>query len=311
VEIGARRVSTCTYDGGLPGPEVRLRQGRPVRIRVDNDLEEPTTIHWHGIRLRENDADGVPGLTQDAIAPGDSYLYEFTPPDAGTFFFHSHAGMQLDRGLYAPLIVEAADETLDYHREAVLVIDDWLDGVNGTPEAQLEALRVSGMAMHGMAGRGPAPAQPFGPVRGRRATSGVFMANLALAGGLDADDVDHPLHLINGRPPEAPFQLDVRRGKRVRLRFINAAADTIYAVFVEGHELRVTHADGLPVEPVATDALLMGMAERFDALIEPRGEGGARVIAIPLGKRGRAVANMRLADSRGRTPPADAPIRVA
>ena len=113
VEIGARRVSTCTYDGGLPGPEVRLRQGRPVRIRVDNDLEEPTTIHWHSIRLRENDADGVPGLTQDAIAPGDSYLYEFTPPDAGIFFFHSHAGMQLDRGLYAPLIVEAADETLE------------------------------------------------------------------------------------------------------------------------------------------------------------------------------------------------------
>jgi FtsP/CotA-like multicopper oxidase with cupredoxin domain len=136
------------------------------------------------------------------------------------------------------------------------------------------------------------------------------MANLALAGGLEAGDVDHPLHLINGRPPEGPFQLDVRRGERVRLRFINAATDTIYAVFVEGHELRVTHADGLPVEPVATDALLVGMAERFNALIEPRGEGGARVIAIPLGKQGRAVATMRLAaGSRARTPPADAPVR--
>jgi FtsP/CotA-like multicopper oxidase with cupredoxin domain len=153
-----------------------------------------------------------PASPRTRFAPGDSYLYEFTPPDAGTFFFHSHAGMQLDCGLYAPLIVEAADETLDYDREAVLVLDDWLDGVRGTPEAQLETLRASGMEMHGMAGRGPAPAQPFGPVRGRRATSGVFMANLALAGGLDAGDVDYPLHLINGRPPEARFQHRDRPG---------------------------------------------------------------------------------------------------
>ncbi|MDQ3371202.1 MAG: multicopper oxidase family protein [Actinomycetota bacterium] len=308
VEIGGRQVATWTYDGGLPGPAVRLRQGRPVRIRVDNDLPEPTTVHWHGIRLRENDADGVPGLTQTAIEPGGSYMYEFTPPDAGTFFFHSHVGMQLDRGLYAPLIVEATNETLDYDREAVLILDDWLDGVRGTPDEQLEALRSEGMA-HGMGGMGPAPGEPFGPVRGPRPSPGVAMANLALAGGVDAGDVDHPLHLINGRPPEAPFQVDVRRGERVRLRFVNAAADTIYAVFVEGHELRVTHADGLAVEPVTTDALLMGMAERFDALIEPRGEGGARVIAVPLGKAGRAVANLRLADSRARTPAPDAPVR--
>ncbi|CAN5864808.1 hypothetical protein BH23PLA1_BH23PLA1_44390 [soil metagenome] len=87
--------------------------------------------------------------------------------------------MQLDRGLLRALIVEAADETLDYDREAVLV----LDGVRGTPSAQLETLRASGMEMHGMAGRGPAPARPSGPVRGRRPMPGVFMANLALAGG--------------------------------------------------------------------------------------------------------------------------------
>jgi FtsP/CotA-like multicopper oxidase with cupredoxin domain len=309
VGIGGRRVRTWTYGDEVPGPEVRLRQGRPVRIRVDNDLEEPTTVHWHGIRLRENDADGVPGLTQDAIEPGGSYLYEFTPPDAGTFFFHSHAGMQLDRGLYAPLIVEAANEELDYDREAVLVLDDWLDGIDGrAPEAELARLRSSGM-MHGMGAPPTAPAGPFGPVRGERYSPGVAMANLALAGGLDAGDVDYPMHLINGRPPEAPFQVDVRRGERVRLRLINAAADTMYAVFVEGHDLRVTHTDGMAVEPVTTDALLMGMAERFDALIEPRGDGGARVIAIPLGKEGRAVANLRLAGARGRTPPPDAPVR--
>jgi len=252
----------------------------------------------------------VPDLTQEAIGAGESYLYEFTPPDAGTFFLHSHVGMQLDRGLYAPLIVEAADETLDYDREAVVVLDDWLDGVRGDPDAQLQRRGGGGMGMeHGMGGGTSAPAGPFGPVRGGRPASGVAMANLALACRLDAGDVDHPLHLVNGRSPEAPFQIDVRRGERVRLRLINAAADTMYALFVEGHQLTVTHADGLAVEPVTTDALLMGMAERFDALIEPRGEGGARVIALPLGKPGRAVANLRLTDSRRRTPPPDAPVR--
>lgn len=99
IELGSRRVSTWAYDGRLPGSEVRLRQGRPVRIRVDNRLEEPTSVHWHGVRLRNNAADGVPGLTQDAVEPGESYLYEFTPPDAGTFFFHSHFGMPSRNGL--------------------------------------------------------------------------------------------------------------------------------------------------------------------------------------------------------------------
>ncbi len=111
VELGTRKAATWTYGGALPGREVRLQQGKGVRIRVDNALPEPTSIHWHGVRLR-NPADGVPGLTQPEIAPGASFMYDFTPPDAGTFFLHSHQGMQFDRGLYAPLIVEARREEL-------------------------------------------------------------------------------------------------------------------------------------------------------------------------------------------------------
>ncbi|MGI8622037.1 MAG: multicopper oxidase domain-containing protein, partial [Solirubrobacteraceae bacterium] len=113
VELGAKKAATWTYGGALPGRELRLKQGERVRIRVDNGLPEPTTVHWHGIRLR-NPADGVPGLTQEAIAPGASFLYDFTPPDAGTYFFHSHQGMQLDRGLHAALIVEPKREELSY-----------------------------------------------------------------------------------------------------------------------------------------------------------------------------------------------------
>lgn len=104
-----------------------------------NRLPDPTTIHWHGIALR-NDMDGVPDLTQSAIAPGADFTYEFAVPDAGTYFFHPHVGTQLDRGLYAPLIVEDPAEPGAYDREFVVALDDWL-GASRTPDEVLEGLR--------------------------------------------------------------------------------------------------------------------------------------------------------------------------
>ena len=103
------------YDGAVPGPELRVRQGQPVRITVVNKLDDDTTVHWHGIRL-PNAMDGVPGLTQKPIRPGESFVYEFTPPDAGTFWYHPHADtlQQLGRGLAGALIVEETDP-VDFH----------------------------------------------------------------------------------------------------------------------------------------------------------------------------------------------------
>ena len=96
-----------SYNGHVPGPELRLRQGEPARIVVENRLGEDTTVHWHGIRLPVA-MDGVPGLTQEPVKPGASFVYEFTPPDAGAFWYHSHANSleQLGRGLAGALIVE-------------------------------------------------------------------------------------------------------------------------------------------------------------------------------------------------------------
>ncbi len=113
------------YDGSVPGPEIRLRQGEPVRIVVENRLTEDTTIHWHGIRL-PNAMDGVPGLTQPPIKPGGSFVYAFTPPDAGTFWYHPHADslQQLGRGLAGALIVEEA-EPVQVDRDLLWVLADW------------------------------------------------------------------------------------------------------------------------------------------------------------------------------------------
>ncbi len=114
-----------TYNARVPGPEVRIRQGQPVRIVVENRLEEDTTVHWHGIRL-PNAMDGVPGLTQPPIKPGARFVYEFTPPDAGTFWYHPHANslQQLGRGLAGPLIVEEATP-VQVDRDLLWVLADW------------------------------------------------------------------------------------------------------------------------------------------------------------------------------------------
>jgi FtsP/CotA-like multicopper oxidase with cupredoxin domain len=113
------------YDGVVPGPTLRLRQGAPVRIVVENRLDEDTTVHWHGIRL-PNAMDGVPGLTQPPIKLGASFTYEFTPPDAGTFWYHPHADslQQLGRGLAGALIVEEP-EPVAVDRDLLWMLTDW------------------------------------------------------------------------------------------------------------------------------------------------------------------------------------------
>jgi FtsP/CotA-like multicopper oxidase with cupredoxin domain len=114
-----------SYGDRVPGPEIRVRQGEPIRIMVENQLNEDTTVHWHGVRL-PNAMDGVPGLTQAPIKPGEQFVYEFTPPDAGTFWYHPHADslQQLGRGLAGPLIVEERD-TVPVDRDILWVLSDW------------------------------------------------------------------------------------------------------------------------------------------------------------------------------------------
>ena len=105
VDLGGVNATTWMYGNGLPGKEIRAKAGDVLRVVVENGLPTDTSVHWHGIRLH-NAADGVPRLTQEPIAPGASFTYEFVAPDPGTYFFHPHTGVQIDRGLYAPLIID-------------------------------------------------------------------------------------------------------------------------------------------------------------------------------------------------------------
>ncbi len=113
------------YNGGVPGPEIRVQQGARVQRRLVNSLDEPTTIHWHGIRI-DNAMDGVPGVTQEAVQPNTSFEYDFEAPDAGTYWYHSHFNTteQISRGLYGALIVEEPNAP-EVDHDITVVVDDW------------------------------------------------------------------------------------------------------------------------------------------------------------------------------------------
>jgi FtsP/CotA-like multicopper oxidase with cupredoxin domain len=288
--LGGAHGRTWAYGQAVPGAEIRLRAGSVLRATVKNGLPEPTTVHWHGIALR-NDMDGVPGLTQPEIEPGATFDYEFTVPDAGTYFFHPHVGAQLDRGLYAPLVVEDPDEPGAYDQEVVLVLDDWLDGED--PERILSDLLAGGMGGMDM-GSGS-----------EMDHSGMDMGGDSDPGsgglGMDVGDVEYRSYLVNGRPPSDPFTVEARRGERLRLRIVNAASDRPFRFAVGGHRFTVTHTDGFPVEPLDGDALLIGMGERYDVVVTVESDGVVPVVAVPEGAASGALALIRAGS--GAAPP--------
>lgn len=277
VDLGGLTVSTWAYGGVVPGKEIRVKAGEVVRATLINRLPRETSVHWHGLALR-NDADGVPHVTQAPVAAGGEHVYEFTAAHAGTYWLHPHHGTQLDRGLYAPLIVEDPSEPLQYDDEWTVILDDWLDGIDGrSPDAVLAELR-KGMDMSGM---------------DMGAGHGMMGASSYLLGG-DAGDVTYPHFLINGRLATAPTSYQAKPGTRVRIRFINAGGDTAFRIAIGGHRMTVTHTDGFPVQPVHTDALLVGMGERYDVLVT-LDSGVFPLVALAEGKQAAAFALLRTA----------------
>ncbi|HKS43691.1 MAG TPA: multicopper oxidase family protein [Amycolatopsis sp.] len=304
VDLGGVQVSTWAFNGELPGKEIRLKRGDVLRAKLSNRLAEPTTIHWHGLALR-NDMDGVPDVTQSAIAAGSDFTYEFTVPEAGTFFFHPHVGVQLDRGLYAPLIVEDPSDGAGYDTELVIVLDDWIDGTGTTPDAVLDNLKANGMvmggstssAMPGMSGMPGMDMPGMGSTPTSSGMSGMSMAKSDLLGG-DAGDVTYPYMLANGRVGTAPQTFASKAGQRIRLRLINAAADTAFRVGVPGVPMDITHTDGFPaVAPNQADAVLLGMGERIDAVITVP-DKGVPVLAVAEGKNAYAQVLVHSGASR-------------
>ncbi|MEU0681319.1 MULTISPECIES: multicopper oxidase family protein [Streptomyces] len=306
---GGISAKTWAFGGQAPGKEIRLSVGDTLAAELSNQLPGKTTtsIHWHGLALR-SDMDGVPPVTQKAVRSGSNFTYRFLTDAPGTYFFHPHVGVQLDRGLYAPLIVEDPKEPLSYDEEWVVVLDDWVDGVTGTPDEVLAELRqgMGGMDMSGSSSSGSHGGHDMDDMgmsgdsaspSASSSSGGMSMkfmmmgAESELLGG-DAGDVKYPYHLINGRIPADPEVYRSKPGKRVRLRIINVGGDTAYRVALGGHKLTITHTDGFPVEHQQVDALLIGMGERYDVLVT-LDDGTFPLVALAEGKNATGLAVVR------------------
>ncbi|MCA0377120.1 MAG: copper resistance system multicopper oxidase [Gemmatimonadetes bacterium] len=267
LRIDGRRARATTINGTVPGPVLRFREGDRAVIRVRNTLREDTSIHWHGILLPP-EMDGVPGLSFPGIGPGETFEYRFDVRQAGTYWYHSHSGLQEQLGHYGSLVIEPADAAPRRHdREHVVVLSDWtfenphrvLSRLKKQPDAyNFQRRTVSDFFRD--ASRDGLRAT----VRDRLMWAGMRMNPTDLA---DVTGATYS-YLINGCVAETPWTGQFAPGERVLVRFINAAASTLFDLRLPGVPMTVLQVSGQPVEPVETDELRIAPAETYDVLVQ-------------------------------------------
>ncbi|OSC39610.1 multicopper oxidase family protein [Mycobacterium decipiens] len=298
IDLGGPIVDTLAYGDTIPGPLIRATVGDEVVVSVTNRLGGPTSVHWHGIALRNN-MDGTEPATPN-IGAGQEFTYRFSVPDPGTYWAHPHVGLQGDHGLYLPVIVDDPTERGHYDAEWIVFLDDWTDGVGKSPQQLYDALTDPNKpTMQDMPGSGATTTSPTSPTT--TPTAGMPEGEVGdsnLLGG-DAGDIAYPYYLINGRIPAAATSFSAKPGQRIRIRIINSAADTAFRVALAGHSMTVTHTDGYPVVPTEVDALLIGMAERYDVIVTAA-SGVFPLVALAEGKN--ALARALLSTGAGKPP---------
>jgi CopA family copper-resistance protein len=287
VNFTGRPRQAITVNGSPPAPILRWREGDTVTLRVTNTLGEPTSIHWHGILVPAG-MDGVPGLSFPGIAPGETFVYRFPVRQSGTYWYHSHSGMQEQLGLYGALVIEPREpEALPAGVDHVIVLSDWTDE---NPHRVLANLRKQPDYYNF---RQRTVADFFRDARrdGIRAT----VADRAMWGSMlmnptDLADVSGYTYtyLMNGQAPAGNWTALFRPGEVVRLRFINAAAMTLFDVRIPGLQMTVVAADGQPVRPVAVDEFRIGNAECYDVLVRPAADRAYTLFAQSMDRTGYA-----------------------
>ncbi|QDK34874.1 copper resistance system multicopper oxidase [Sphingomonas sp. IC081] len=283
---GGRSGHAVTVNGTLPAPLLRLREGEKVRIAVTNRLKEQTSIHWHGL-LVPFQMDGVPGVSFPGIDPGETFVYEFPLIQSGTYWYHSHSGMQEAEGLFGPIVIDPAGaDPIACDREHVLVLSDW-SPIH--PHEQMRRLKMMGGYFN----------------RQRQTLSGLLAGkDQSLADRLawakmrmDATDISDVTgstysFLVNGHGNAENWTGLFAPGEKVRLRVINASAMTNFNFRIPGLPLTVVAADGNPVQPVETDEVQIAIAETYDFIVEPGSAESYGVIAEAIDRSGQVRATL-------------------
>lgn len=283
---GAQRIAT-TINGGIPGPILRWKEGTAVTLRVANRLRVPTSIHWHGIVL-PFDQDGVPGISFDGIGPGETFVYRFDVRQAGTYWYHSHSRFQEQTGVYGPLIIDpAGPERHAADRDYVVMLSEWTDM---DPERIFQRLKQQSDYFNYAQ---PTAPQFFRDVRAKGLSEALSMRkmwNTMRMNPTDLGDVSGAIYtyLMNGQAPAGNWNGLFRPGEKIRLRFINGSASTIFDVRIPGLKMTVIAADGQDVVPVPVDEFRISVAETYDVLVEPQEDRAYTVFAQSIDRTGYA-----------------------
>ena len=282
------------YNGSAKPPVLRFEEGEEVTINVTNNLDEDTSIHWHGLILPYRQ-DGVPGISYPGIKPGETFTYRFPIVQSGTYWFHSHSGFQEPDGAYGALILEPKDrEPYRYDREYVVQLTDthphWGDRIirnlKMMPDYYNRQQRTLGDFLSDASEKG------LGAAWSDRADWGEMRMMPT-----DIEDVQGFTPLINGMGPEQNWTGLFEPGERVRLRFINSSAMTYFDVRIPGLKMTVVQADGNDVLPVPVDEFRIAVAETYDAIVRPREDKAYTIFAESMGRT--AFARGTLAPREG------------
>lgn len=277
------------YNGSSPGPVLRFKEGEEVTINVTNNLDEATSIHWHGLIL-PFDQDGVPGISFAGIPAGETFTYTFPVVQSGTYWFHSHSGFQEPNGAYGSIVIEPKGrEPFRYDREYVVQLTDKhphdaarvMRNLKMMPDYYNRKQQTVGdffsdVSEHGF----------MNALSDRMAWGDMRMMKA------DVEDVQGFTGLINGKGPDQNWTGLFEPGERIRLRFINSSAMAYFDVRIPGLDMTVVQADGNNVQPVTVDEFRIGVAETYDVIVRPKTEEAFTIFAESMGRSGYARATL-------------------
>ncbi len=291
VRIDGRAGLATGVNGTLPGPLLRFREGEDITINVRNGLKAATSIHWHGL-LVPFYMDGVPGVSFPGIPAGERFQYRFSVPQSGTYWYHSHSGLQEQAGHYGPLLIDpSGSDPVRSDREYVLLLSDWSFE---TPHRIFEKLKASSETYNFNQRTlgdfaSDAARDGLGRTLGERAMWGAMRMSPR-----DIADVTGATYtyLINGHATADNWNAVFQPGERVRLRIINGSAMSIFNFRIPGLSMQVVAADGLNVQPVETDEFQIGTAETYDVIVQPEAARAFAMVAESIDRSGQVIATL-------------------
>jgi FtsP/CotA-like multicopper oxidase with cupredoxin domain len=300
---GKPRLATVINDS-LPAPTLYFKEGETVTIRVRNRLKEQSSIHWHGILL-PFDMDGVPGISFHGIDPDQTFTYQFPIKQSGTYWYHSHSGFQEQTGMMGAIIIEPRDgESIKTDQDYVVMLSDWTDE---DPMRLLSKLKSQSDFNNYQQ---PTAVKFFSDLKAhglQKTIESRKMWNQMRMNPTDYTDlsVHSYTYLLNGVNPASNWTGLFKHGEKIRLRFINGSAQTIFDVRIPGLKLTVISSDGQSVHPVTVDEFRIGVAETYDVLVEPN-DDAYTIFAQNIDRTGYACGTLAVrAGLKAEVPPLD------